>query len=120
MDAPAWMKQRARPEPATTPDLIYEHMETRSGGSLPIIHLPFDAGDRSNWQDRGAAFDYLGATRGEERRLLDCGPGDGWPSLPVAPYAAEVIGVKAAARRAHLGIVAERRRVPPGTGHRRR
>jgi len=99
MEVLAWIDQRLRPEPATTPELIYEHMDSQSGRSLPIIYVPFDAGDRSHWHDRGDTFDYLGATRGEGRRLLDFGPGDGWPSLLVAPYAAEVVGVEAAARR---------------------
>lgn len=99
MDALAWVERRARPQPATTPELIYEHMDSQSGRSLPIIYVPFDAGDRAHWHDRGEAFDYLGATRGEGSRLLDFGPGDGWPSLLVAPYAAEVVGVDAAPRR---------------------
>lgn len=123
MDVLAWVEQRARPEPATTAELIYEHLDSQSGRSLPIIYLPFDAANRSHWHDRGEIFDYLRATRGEGGRLLDFGPGDGWPSLLVAPYAAEVVGVDAASRRvavcrenaARLGLANARfLHVPPG------
>lgn len=123
MDALTWIDRRARPRPANTPDLIYEHMESQSGRLLPIIYRPFDAGDRTHWADRGAALDFLHAIGGQGRRLLDFGPGDGWPSLLLAPYAAEVVGVDAAARRvavcrenaARLGIANARfMHVPPG------
>jgi hypothetical protein len=75
-----------------TPEFIYDDMESQSGECLPLIHLPFDAGNRGHRADRGALHDFLHATGGEGRRLLDFGPGDGWPSLIVAPFAAEVVG----------------------------
>jgi SAM-dependent methyltransferase len=44
-------------------------------------------------------FDFLFATQGEDNRLLDFGPGDGWPSLIVAPYAREIVGGEGSRRR---------------------
>ncbi len=94
-----WIEQRVRPTACSSEDLIYEHMDSQSGRCLPIIYQPFDVGDRAHWRDRGAALDFFYATQGEGRKLLDFGPGDGWPSLIVAPYVAEVIGVEGAHRR---------------------
>lgn len=83
-------------------EFIYNHMESQSGRSLPLIYQLFDANKRSHWRDRGSCFDYLLATGGEGTRLLDLGPGDGWPSLIVAPYVAEVVGVDAASKRVEI------------------
>ena len=99
VDIFGWIAQRVRPKWCNSAELLYEHMESQSGRSLPIIYQPLDVGDRAHWRDRGAAFDFLAATEGEGRKLLDLGPGDGWPSLIVAPYAAEVVGVDGAQRR---------------------
>jgi SAM-dependent methyltransferase len=44
-------------------------------------------------------FDYLCSVQGEGKRLLDFGPGDGWPSLIVAPFVGEVVGVDGSERR---------------------
>jgi ubiquinone/menaquinone biosynthesis C-methylase UbiE len=98
-------------------------MESQSGYCLPVIYQPFDASDRAHWRDRGAMFDFLFSVEGEGARLLDFGPGDGWPSLIVAPFARQVIGVDGSPRRvavctanaARLGVTnASFLHVPPG------
>jgi SAM-dependent methyltransferase len=99
MDAFEWLAKNLAPRPVETPEFIYDDMESQSGECLPIIYQAFDASDRVHWGDRGALFDFLSATRGEGARLLDFGPGDGWPSLIVAPFASEVVGVDASRRR---------------------
>lgn len=65
--------------------------------SLPVVHLPFDAANPAHWQDRGYILDFLCTAGGGD--LLDFGPGDGWPSLLVAPFARHVTGVDASPRR---------------------
>ncbi|MDK2930882.1 MAG: arsenite methyltransferase [Bacillota bacterium] len=60
--------------------------------------------ERWHWIDRGQILDFLFATRGEGKRLLDFGPGDGWPSLGVARLAGEVVGVDASARRVEVCV----------------
>ncbi len=67
-----------------------------------MIYKAFDPEKAWHWDDRGRILDYLFATRGRGARLLDFGPGDGWPSLPVAPFAGEVVGVDASARRVEV------------------
>jgi ubiquinone/menaquinone biosynthesis C-methylase UbiE len=97
-----WIKRELKPRSCNSEELIYDDMESQSGRCLPIIYQPFDAGNRSHWCDRGSLFDYLFSTDG--KRLLDFGPGDGWPSLMVAPYVDEVVGVEGSLRRVDVCI----------------
>jgi ubiquinone/menaquinone biosynthesis C-methylase UbiE len=99
MDVFQWIAETLHPRVCTSEEFIYDDMDSQSARSLPVIYEPFDAGRRSHWRDRGALFDFLHAVRGEGKRLLDFGPGDGWPSLLVATFAREVIGVEGSARR---------------------
>jgi len=99
MDIFDWIKVNLKPEVCTSDRFIYDDMDSQSGRSLPIIYQPFDLREKSHWQDRGALFDFLYSTRGEGKRLLDFGPGDGWPSLIVAPFVSEVVGVDGSHRR---------------------
>lgn len=84
--------------PATTDEALYAFMDSQSGYSLVEIYRPFDPSRRSHWDDRGCILDYLEAAGGGGD-LLDFGPGDGWPSLPVARYARSVTGVDASEKR---------------------
>ena len=123
MDIFSWIAEELRPEVRTTAELLYDGMASQSGGRLPIIYLPFDAGDVGHWCDRGSAMDFALSTQCQGRRVLDFGPGDGWPSLLLAPFAGEVVGVDGSPRRvavcaenaARLGIAnASFRHVAPG------
>ena len=97
-----WIVRELQPRVCTSDAFIYDDMDSQSGRSLPVIYEPFDATRKSHWRDRGALYDYLFSTQGEGKRLLDFGPGDGWPSLIVAPFAGEVIGVDGSARRVQV------------------
>jgi len=99
MDVFRWIEEALHPQICNSEELIYEDTDSQSGRSLPIVYEPFDVRQRSHWRDRGALFDFLCSARGEGKRLLDFGPGDGWPSLIVAPFAAEVVGVEGSERR---------------------
>jgi len=119
-----WIETELHPMECTSDGFIYDDMDSQSGRALPIIYRPFDLGERSHWRDRGAVWDYLLAGRCERGRVLDFGPGDGWPSLVVAPFISEVAGVDASRRRvevctqnaARLGMHnAKFVHVPPGS-----
>ena len=97
-----WIERELKPSTCTSEEFIYDDMDSQSGRSLPIIYQPFDAARKSHWQDRGSLFDYLFSTQGEGKRLLDFGPGDGWPSLIVAPFVKEVVGVEGSHRRVRV------------------
>lgn len=95
-----WIKRELKPRSCNSEEFIYEDMASQSGCSLPILYQPFDAGKKSHWRDRGSLFDYLYSTGG--RKLLDFGPGDGWPSLMVAPFVDKVVGVEGSRRRVEV------------------
>lgn len=97
-----WIEQHLKPEPSTTDAMIYDDMESQSDCSLIGIYRPFDGTKRSHWSERGSVLDFLCATGGEGRRLLDFGPGDGWPSLLLAPYALEVVGLDSSRKRVQV------------------
>ncbi len=94
-----WITAELDPKPVTTEQLIYEHMESQSGHSLPIIYEPFNPANRAHWRDRAAALDFVASTRCGGGRVLDFGPGDGWPSLIIAPWVREVVGIEGAQKR---------------------
>jgi SAM-dependent methyltransferase len=100
VDVLRWIEQELRPEACTSEKFIYDDMDSQSDRSLPMIYQPFDAGKKSHWRDRGSLFDYLFSTKG--KRLLDFGPGDGWPSLIVAPFVGEIVGVEGSVRRVEV------------------
>ena len=97
-----WLEATADLQLYDSTALIYEDMASQSGKSLPIIYQPFDANRKAHWRDRGAALDYLLSTGARGRRVLDFGPGDGWPSLIIAPQVAEVVGVDGSPRRVQV------------------
>jgi len=92
-DVVSWVNEHLDPTPCTSVELLYDHMDSQSGRCLPLIYQPFDPNNRSHWADRGSMFDYLISTG--VGKLLDFGPGDGWPSLILAPHIDKVIGVDA-------------------------
>lgn len=122
MDIFEWIKRELKPKVCTSEELVYDDVESQSGRCLPVIYQPFDAANKSHWRDRGSLFDFLFSTGG--KKLLDFGPGDGWPSLIVAPFADQVVGVDGSRRRVEvctenagrLGISNARfMHVPPGS-----
>ena len=104
-----WIKKTLRPVSCTSDEFIYDDMESQSGRSLPILYQPFDPNNGAHWNDRGHILDYLFSTEGEGKRLLDFGPGDGWPSLGAAPHAGQVVGVDGALRRVQVCMENARR-----------
>ena len=94
-----WIESQLKPQLVDSVEFMYDAMESQSGFCLPIIYQPFDAAKRAHWRDRGSLFDFLCATRCKGKRVLDFGPGDGWPSLIIAPHVQEVVGVDGSQRR---------------------
>ncbi len=118
-----WIDKHMHPDVVNSVDFMYDEMESQSAYSLPFLYQPFNAALRSHWRDRGWMFDFLYTTGCENGRVLDFGPGDGWPSLIIASSVREVLGVDGSERRVRvcrknarkLGIKNARFiRVPPG------
>jgi len=120
-DAIEWICANLTPSQTDSTRALYDHMESQSGACLPVIYQPFDGRQRSHFVDRGAILDFALAAPGE--RVLDFGPGDGWPSLDLALLGRQVTGVDGSRRRvevcranaSRLGITnAAFVHVPPG------
>lgn len=94
-----WIEQHLAPRSCDSTAFFYDEMESQSDFGLPLIYKPFDPAARSHWRDRGQIFDFLYAVGGPNRTLLDFGPGDGWPSLLLAPFSREVVGVDGSLKR---------------------
>ena len=92
-----WVEQALKPSNCTSEEFFYDHMASQSGRCLPIIYQPFDVDEQAHWSDRGWLYDFLHSTGGGN--VLDFGPGDGWPSLILAPFVDEVVGVEGSHRR---------------------
>jgi SAM-dependent methyltransferase len=73
-------------------------VESQSGRGLPLVYEPFDAAEPAHWEDRGLILDF--AECAGTGQVLDFGPGDGWPALPMAQLVGEVVGVESCERRA--------------------
>ena len=99
-----WIEEEFKPQFCTSEEFIYDDMESQSGYSLPIIYKTFDGTKKSHWVDRGHLYDFLYSTKGKGKKLLDFGPGDGWPSLIIAPYVREVIGLDSSHSRVETCI----------------
>lgn len=96
-DVLAWIRADLQLVPLASAQALYDRMESQSARSLPILYVPFDPRQRSHVVDRGHILDYAASVgRG---RVLDFGPGDGWPSLLLARFVDEVVGVDGSARR---------------------
>ncbi len=74
----------------------YDLMESQCD-ILAVIYVPFDGTERGHFDDRGSILDY--ACHAWGGRVLDIGPGEGWPSLLLAPMVEEVIGVDGSRKR---------------------
>lgn len=80
---------------------LYELMPRQRGGQLPLVDVPYDPGSEEHWAEAARIADYVAHVPPQARRVLDVGPGDGWPVLPIAAARPElaVIGVDPSPRR---------------------
>lgn len=102
-----WLLANAAPEPLDSARALYERMPRQRDGQLPFVDVPYDPRREDHWADAARIADYLAHIPPHARthralRVLDVGPGDGWPSLPMAAERpdAEVLGVDPSPRRA--------------------
>jgi ubiquinone/menaquinone biosynthesis C-methylase UbiE len=95
-----WLENTFDLQPTSSVSFIYDYMESQSGEILAGIYQPFDPQKTGHIIDRAQILDYrysVGCGR-----LLDFGPGDGWPSLRIAPLVQKVVGVDASAKRVEI------------------
>jgi len=93
-----WIIGNVRPGASDSAGLRYERIEPQASAGLPEIHTPLNAHDPAHWFRRGLIWDYVLALEGAAS-VLDVGPGEGWPSLLLAPHFREVVGIEPGPRR---------------------
>lgn len=101
-----WLLAHAPPERLDSARGLYERAPRWRGGQLPFVDVPLDPRREEHWADAARVADYLAHApppggAGRAARVLDIGPGDGWPALPMAAARPdlEVIGADPAPRR---------------------
>jgi SAM-dependent methyltransferase len=97
-----WLCEHLAPEQVDSARGLYELMPRQRGGQLPYVDVPYDANSESHWADAARVADYIAHAPSETTRVLDIGPGDGWPALPIAAARPDldVVGVDASPLRA--------------------
>ncbi len=98
MRSTEWIIEHLPHRHCTSVAFMYDDMASQSGYSLPLLYRDLDVSRRSDWRDEGQILDFA-AVSGVGAHVLDLGPGDGWPSLRMAPLVGQVVGVDASARR---------------------
>ncbi|MBM3318529.1 MAG: class I SAM-dependent methyltransferase [Candidatus Eisenbacteria bacterium] len=93
-----WISRSTRPRAADASTLRFERMASQSAAGMPGIHVPLDPRRPDHWRQRALIWDYVLSLEGAHR-VLDIGPGDGWPSLLLAPHCSEVVGIEPGPRR---------------------
>ncbi len=96
-----WIMARLPHRQCPSTEFMYDDMASQSGYSLPVIYKELDVTRRGDWRDEGQILDFA-CVAGAGAKVLDLGPGDGWPSLRIAPFVAGVIGVDASRRRVQV------------------
>lgn len=92
-----WITSHLDVRAATYGEFFYGRIEQWSPGRIPGINCPFDPKNRAHFAARATELDFaLSVGNG---RILDFGPGDGWPALRIAPLVESVVGVDASPQR---------------------
>jgi SAM-dependent methyltransferase len=98
----AWLREHAPPRRLESARAIYELQPSQSNRQLPFVYVPYSPLSEGHWADATRIADYAAAMPAGAARVLDIGPGDGWPSLPLAASRPEldIVGVDPSAVRA--------------------
>src|SRR5690606_21646144 len=97
------------PEASVSARALYERVARWSSGNLPGVDLPYDARREQHWAYAALVEDFAshlpaGGLSNTGPCVLDLGPGDGWPSIPLARRleGVRVIGVDPSPRRVEV------------------
>jgi ubiquinone/menaquinone biosynthesis C-methylase UbiE len=106
-----WLAAHLPPERLDSARGLYEWMPRQRGGQLPLVDVPYDPFSESHWADAARIADYVAHAPPGARRVLDIGPGDGWPALSVAAARPDlaVVGVDASPLRVRVCTANARR-----------
>lgn len=99
-----WLTSHLAPQPLDSARAMYELMPRQRGGQLPLVDVPYRAMNEEHWAEAARVADYVAHLPAGARSVLDIGPGDGWPALPIAVALPdiEVVGVDPSPRRVEV------------------
>ncbi|MCA9856850.1 MAG: class I SAM-dependent methyltransferase [Dehalococcoidia bacterium] len=94
-------RELAPPEATASARALYERVRLWSSGNLPGVDVPYDPRQEHHWHYAALVEDFASHLPEGGSHVLDFGPGDGWPSIPLARRlpAARVIGIDPSPRR---------------------
>lgn len=95
-----WIRRNFELEEADSASFVYAAQESLSNRAVPGIYREFDPSIDIHVRYRGRTLDYAAVFA--DGRILDFGPGEGCPSLLIAPYVRQVIGVDASEKRVQV------------------
>ncbi|MCA9851874.1 MAG: hypothetical protein KC461_14690, partial [Dehalococcoidia bacterium] len=77
-------RELAPPEATASARALYERVRLWSSGNLPGVDVPYDPRQEHHWHYAALVEDFASHLPAGGSRVLDFGPGDGWPSIPLA------------------------------------
>ena len=93
----------APPETTASARGLYERVRLWSSGNLPGVDGLYDPMQEHHWSYAALVADFASHLPEGGTRVLDLGPGDGWPSIPLAAALSEtgarIVGVDPSPRR---------------------
>lgn len=96
-----WIWKSLSPVKKDAATILYQRMESQSDYKLPVIYQPLDVKNRGHWHDV-AICSAFAASMGEAKRILDIGPGDGWPILRIAHQFERAVGIDLSPKRVEV------------------
>ena len=101
-----WLAEHFDVEQLDSAQGLYDLMPRQRGGQLPYVDVPYNPFSESHWADASRIADYIQHAPQGAQRVLDIGPGDGWPALPIASARAdlEVVGVDPSVLRVRVCV----------------
>lgn len=94
-------RELAPPEATASARGLYERVRLWSSGNLPGVDTEYDPQQEHHWHYAALIEDFASWLPEGGASVLDLGPGDGWPSIPLARALPEarVLGVDPSPRR---------------------
>lgn len=88
-----WIHEHLDPIENSTAQMRYKGWSTVAGDDLLEIYAEPDCRKIYHWRDTALCSAFVSALACPNGKILDIGPGDGWPALIIAPYFRTVVGI---------------------------